>query len=223
MKNLVIMMGLLIVGMQVLAATPVSVLSFKNKVGNVTCRQDWYWWSDNLGSAFQEMLINEMSGNSKIDLLERESIYDIEDREVNLINSEKSSHKIEKGNFTKAKYTVIGAVSEYEYCAESQKTKVNVSKVAGLLGLGGFAGAVAENIDDVKFGDAHAKVVVDIRVVETATGRIVKTVKAEGLAQRKNFKIDTTIGDHQSAQDTPVGEAARNAIAKANLEIQKIF
>jgi hypothetical protein len=35
---------------------PVSVLSFKNKTGSMSCSQDWFWWQDHLGSAFQDML-----------------------------------------------------------------------------------------------------------------------------------------------------------------------
>lgn len=220
MKNAILYFIVVVtIGTAANASVPVSVLSFKNKIGNITCQSDWEWWRDHLGSAFKDMLLTELGKNDNISLLERENIEAINDRELNLVNSEKSAHKIEKGHFTKAKYTIVGAVSSYEYCADKRKINVGVSQVASFIGLNGLAGEVANTVDDVGISNAHAKVVIDVRVIETQTGRIIKTVKAEGDAKRSNFKVRGTLGGYSDAMETPVGEAARNAIEKAATEI----
>lgn len=224
MKKLICILTLLaLYSLGAKAEVPVSVLSFKNKVGNVACDQDWYWWSSNLGSAFQDMLLTELANNPKIALLERENIRDINDMEVNLINSEESSHQIQKNQFTKAKYTIIGSVSSYEYCADKKKLSVGVSAVASFLGVGGDVGKAADLISDVGVSKANAKVVIDLRVVETKTGRIIKSVKSEGFAERSNFKINSSLADYSDASETPVGEAAREAISKAAPQLNKVL
>jgi len=198
---------------------PVSVLSFKNKTGSMSCSQDWFWWQDHLGSAFQDMLLTELGKDSRFELLERENIRELNDQEVELINSESSKHKIEKGHFSKAKFSIIGAVSSYEYCADKKKIGVGVSALSGFLGATGLVGAVADTVNEVGISNAKAKIVIDVRVVDTKTGRIIKTVRAEGTAQRSNFVVDSTLASFEDAQKTPVGEAARMAIEKAVVQL----
>lgn len=222
-KSILVIVGALIVSSVAQANVPVSVLAFKNKVGSSACSQDWYWWRDNLGTAFQDMLVTELAKVDDIELLERENIHQIDSMEVNLVNSEDSSHKIQKGKFTKAKYTVIGAVTGYEYCADKKKVSVAVGAVAGFLGMSGAVRDVADTVDEVGISKAHAKVIVDVRVIETQTGRIVKSIKAEGTAERSNFKINSSLADYQDASETPVGEAARMAIEKASATILPVF
>lgn len=208
-------LGLLGVASGAEAGVPVSVLAFKNKTGSMSCNQDWYWWQDHLGSAFQDMLLTELGKDDRLELLERENIQELNDSEVNLVNSENSKHKIEKGHFSKAKYSLVGSVSSYEYCAEKKKLGVGVSAVSGFLGATGLVGAVADTVNEVGVSRANAKIVIDVRVVETKTGRIVKTVRSEGTADRSNFAIDSSLASYEDAQKTPVAEAARMAIEKA--------
>ena len=219
MKKIIFALILNLTTLPALASVPVSVLQFKNKVGDMSCNQDWYWWNDHLGTAFQEMLITELASDSRIELLERETIRDIYDGEVNLINSENSTHTIEKGQFTKAKYTVVGSVSEYEYCAEKSKVGVGVTQVLGLLGASGAA-YEAMGSSDISYSNANAKVVVDVRLIDTRSGKIVKSVKAEGRAKRNKFKLTGDLINFEDAKNTPVGEAARNAIEKAAQELK---
>ena len=219
MKKLLFVLIINLCTLPALASVPVSVLQFKNKVGDMSCNQDWYWWHDHLGTAFQEMLITELASDSRLELLERETIRDIYDGEVNLINSENSTHQIEKGQFTKAKYTIVGSVSEYEYCAEKSKVGVGVTQVLGLLGASGAA-YEAMGSSDISFSNANAKVVVDVRLIDTRSGKIVKSVKAEGFAKRNKFKLTGDLINFEDAKNTPAGEAARNAIQKAAQELK---
>ncbi|MFZ3229861.1 MAG: CsgG/HfaB family protein [Pseudobdellovibrio sp.] len=223
MKKIILLFAILSVATFGHAAVPVSVLSFKNKVGNLSCNQDWYWWSNHLSDAFQDMLLTELSKDPNINLLERENIQQINDLEVNLVNSEKSKHKINKGHFEKAKYTIMGAVTGYEYCAEKKGVNVSVSKVASFFGVVGAVAAVADTVDSVEFSKTKAKVTIDLRIVETETGRIIKTVKAEGESSRSNFNINTQLADYAEAKETPVGEAARMAIEKATRQFKTIL
>ncbi len=197
------------------APVPVSVLKFKDKSNATDCRERWDYWEDHLGSAFKDMLITELTEHSNIEVLERANIQSIYDKEVELINSEKSEHKIEKGHFKKARYTFIGSVSGFEYCASRNKGSVNVGELSERAGLGGLFGAVAGAVNSVGASKAHAKVVIDLRLVDTQTGRILKSVKAEGEAARSNFNVDSDVGEYENSEDSPVPEAARSAIQKA--------
>lgn len=198
------------------SGVPVSVLKFENKVGASSCNQDWYWWQDHLGTAFQDMLITELQKNSKFEVYERENINQMYANEHQLVNSQ-AEEKIETGKFKKAKYTFVGAVSGYEYCAQKTGGSVNVGMLASLVGFGGVPSV------NIGLSKANAKVIIDLRVIDTRTGRIVKSIKAEGEASRKNFKVAAEIGDFGDAMETPVGEASRSAIEKATKEILAVL
>lgn len=210
-KILILGFAMSLLSLRASATTAVSVTSFQNKVGSVSCGQDWDWWQDHLGTAFQEMLITELVKNKNFEVLEREGIGAIYDQEVNLPNSE-DDKSIKKNKFKKAKYTFMGAVTSYEYCAEKTKGGVSLGTVARFLGS---SVAAEELLPDVNVGSSTAKVVIDLRMIETATGRIVKSIRAEGSAKRSNFKIAGSIGTFADASETPVGEAARNAVESA--------
>lgn len=185
------------------AATPVSVTRFENKASSPGCDKDWWWWRDHLGSAFQEMLITTLNKSENVEVLERETIKEIFDGEHELINSEEDQ-SLARGKFRKARYTFVGSVSEYEYCASDMGGGVNIGVLAG------WDLPVA-----VKMNRASAKVAVDIRVIDTVTGRIVKSVRAEGEASDTGMGVDLGVADFAAAKKTPVGQAARAAIEKA--------
>lgn len=203
MKIPVLLFFALFAGATADAATPVSVTRFENKAGTPGCDKDWWWWRDHLGSAFQEMLITTLSKSEAVEVLERETIKEIFEGEHELPNSENAS-PLERGQFRKARYTFVGSVSEYEYCASDMGGGVNIGALAG------WDLPVA-----VKMNKASAKVAVDIRMIDTVTGRIVKSVRAEGDASDGALGLDLGVADFAAAKKTPVGHAARAAIEKA--------
>ena len=194
------------------AATPVSITKFANKAPDTGCRHDWVWWHDYLGSGFQEMLANELVSSGKVELLEREVIQDIYDGEHNLVNSEEDT-SLKRGKFKKARFTIAGAVTEFEYCADRSGARVNVGAIASLLGASGVPSV------GVGFGKATAKLAIDVRIIDTETGRVIKTVRSEGSAEDSRFSLDTQYGDYATREKTPMGRAVRDAIQKASAQI----
>lgn len=197
--------------MAVAAPIGVSVTKFKDKTGASGCRYNWDWWSSYLGDGFQDMLITELNKSPKLEVLERETIRDIYDNEQNLVNSEKED-TLARGHFKKARYTFVGAVTEFEYCAQKKNTSVNIGAVAGLFG-------VTTPDVNVGFSGAKAKVTVDLRVIDTKTGRVVKSVQASELVEDSKFALDSEFGGHEQEQNSPADRAARLAIEKAAREI----
>lgn len=207
-----ILLSILLSSVLASAATPVSITKFTNKAPDHACRHDWFWWRDYLGSGFQEMLANELVSSGKVELLEREVIHDIYNDEHNLVNSEEDK-SLKRGKFKKARFTIAGAVTEFEYCAERNATRVNVGAIASLLGATGVPSV------GVGFGKATAKLAIDVRVIDTETGRVVKTIRAEGSAEDSRFALDTDYVDYASREKTPMGRAVRDAIRKAGEQI----
>lgn len=189
------------------AGIPISITKFTNKAGSSNCRYGWDWWERNLGSGFKEMLADELLKSDQIELFERETISEMYNSEHELVNSQEDT-SIKRGKFKKAKYTFVGAVTEFEYCASEKKGSVNVGAIAGLFGV------PAPDID-VGMKGASAKIAIDLRVIETETGRILKSVRAEGSVNDQKFALDTRFGDFSSQENSPMGQAAREAISKA--------
>lgn len=191
------------------ATIPVSVTAFKNKVGSSGCAEDWNYWGEHLGSAFQEMLITELvKREGRFEILEREQIRDIYNGEHELVNSEESDIRLQKKKFKKARYTFVGSVSEYEYCASSNSGDVQ-------LPIGGLFGSVG-----VKFSKKNAKVRIDLRVIDTVTGRVVASVMSEGKADRMGVGFDSDDMSYENQSRSPVGEAARTAIQDAVAKVE---
>jgi curli biogenesis system outer membrane secretion channel CsgG len=210
MKALAFLVCLLFAA-QAQANTPVSITKFKSKVDSVSCNHHWDWWRDHLGDAFKEMLADELVKSGKVELYERETIKDIYSDEHELVNSDEDV-SLKKGKFKKAKYTFVGAVTEYEFCADKKGGSVNVGGLASLFGT---------PVPDFEIGlaKATAKIAVDIRLIDTETGRVVKTAKGTGIREMNDFNVGTEVLDYSSASNTPMGEASREAIAQAAKEL----
>ena len=185
----------------------VSITAFKSDVGSVSCDHDWWWWSENLGNALRDTLAMELKETGKVEVLERENINEIYQSEHNLVNSQ-DDRSLKKGQFKKAQYTIVGSVSEYEYCHKKSAGSINVGRVASLFG--------AEVPDfSIGRGKASAKIAVILKLIDVETGRILKTVRGEGLQKRANFNFDSEIGGFEDARVSPMGEASKIAISKA--------
>ncbi len=209
MKNLVFVS--LLLATPAFAQTKLSIVEFENKANSGDCRFDgWAWWNQNLGSAFKEMLVGEIKKHSRFKLYERATIRKVYENEHDLVNSENAPKKA-KGQFQVADFTLAGSVSEFEYCSSGR---------TGGIRLGGLG-----ILNDLSIGGEtqEAKVVVDIRVINTETGEITATTQGEGTV--KDGKLDlgvslgpvsTNLGGHEG---TPIAKAARLAIHNATNEI----
>ncbi|MGE3975702.1 MAG: CsgG/HfaB family protein [Bdellovibrionales bacterium] len=198
---------------------PISVTEFTDKTGDPgRCNYGWLYWQNRMGSAFQEMLITELVKDRRLMVLERGTINKIYEGEHNLVNSKNDTKTLKRESFKKAKYTIVGSTSEFEFCAEKDDTGVDVGVAADLIGIPNPFGSVK-----VKSGGAKAKAVIDLRVINVETGEVIASVTKEGNSENKNFSLDSNIFDKKSENSQPIAQAAREAIRKAADEIKPML
>lgn len=205
-------------GVQAAEKIRVSVPQFTNRSASGNPHEDgncygWYWFRSDLGEAFQERLIASLLKDARYEVLERETLTQIVDNEINLKNGERSS-KIRKGLFRRAQYTLVGAVSAFEYCESGSSGGINLGS---LIGIGDL---------DLSAKTKSALVEVEIRAVDTTTGRVVTSATGKGnessasldthgLIRGVNFKgkqFKTSVLGH--AIDRAVSQAASEVMAK---------
>ena len=220
MKNLILTI-VLFLGVPLLASpvVPISVTQFTADAavsgdGEEGCYYWTYFGPDHLGSAFQERLIAEMVKDKRFQVLERKTINEIYSGEFKLQNSEKEK-PIEKGHFKKAEYTLVGVVKSFAWCTGGEEAGVNVGQIIGFgdLNVGGRRN--------------KAEVVVEIRIIEVKTGKVVDSVT--GTGERTNFTmgVDGLIKKAsfktKKFQNSPIGQAIDEAINQAANKIKKVL
>jgi curli biogenesis system outer membrane secretion channel CsgG len=157
------------------------------------------WWHGGVGRDLAGLLSNELAATGDFSVVERDKLQAVLE-EQNLMASGRAelSDAAKLGKLTGAKYLVMGTVSAYE-----EDTK----RDGGGLSFGGIS---------VGGKSASAYVAVDIRVVDTSTGRIEYVRTIEGSSKSKGSRLGVSKwgvgGDFASEQNTPAGKAVRSAV-----------
>lgn len=197
----------------------VSVMRFADKTGSSNCRSQYDWWSKHFGDSFRDILTGELSRDGRFEVMEREALAQILDEEVNLENST-DEKRPERNQFEAAQFALIGAVTEYEYCAQSNGGSVNLPRLAGLVGL-------STPVPDLEVGlrGAKAEIAVEIRIVEVKTGKILRSVRGTGKASDSKFNLDVGGGGlgYDQQMNSPLAAAGREAIKAAMGEIAEVI
>jgi len=163
---------------------PVSVTAFTNKSSTSgdsgeSCHS-WAWFGNELGTAFSDILIENLKKNPKIEVYERENLNTIYENEVDLVNSNDQS--IKRGEFKKAKITFIGVVDGFEYCEEGSKIAVNIGS---LFGIGDIVPAIKTS---------NATVSVLVRAIETQTGKVIVTARSKKEQKKNSLGLFVSVG-----------------------------
>jgi curli biogenesis system outer membrane secretion channel CsgG len=193
-RHLIALFGLALCAGQALAADRpvIAVAEFKNESGAG-------WWRGGVGRDLAGLLSNELAATGSFDVVERDKIQAVLE-EQNLMASGRAelSDAAQLGKLTGAKYLVMGTVSSYEE---------DVKKDGGGLSFGGIS---------VGGKSAAAYVAIDIRVVDTTTGRIAHVRTIEGSSKSKGSRLGLSKwgvgGDFASEENTPAGKAVRSAV-----------
>lgn len=180
-----------------------SVIDFQNKSARThnlgeNCRGPWWYDSADLGNAFHELTLDELSNYQSVTVLERKTIDDIRDKELRL-----NGGRHEPTRFTAADYTIAGTVDSFEYCSGGGAGRIASQLSQSFLGVGG--------------DQETAKVAVSLRLIEIKTGKIVAASRGEGKQTRVsasfggliNRKLD--VGS-SAFQQSSLGDAIREAI-----------
>lgn len=178
-----------------------AVLRFENKVRTPIPDESW-----KIGEGLTEMLTSELFKTGRFIMVERAALADIvKEQELGQTGLVRGGTAAKVGELLGAQLLVAGAVTEFE----SQS-----SGGGGGVGYRGFNLAL-------QMSNAH--VGIDIRLVDSSTGQILKSHNASGIAKTTSMGFGATVEGVQFGSDafqkTPLGEATRDAIFKAVLFI----
>lgn len=178
-----------------------AVLRFENKVKTPIPDESW-----KIGDGLTEMLTSELFKTGRFIMVERAALADIvREQELGQTGLVRGGTAAKVGELLGAQLLVAGAVTEFE----SQSS-----------GGGGGVGYRGFNLQ-LQMSNAH--VGIDIRLVDSSTGQILKSHNASGTAKTTGIGFGATVEGVQFGSDafqkTPLGEATRDAIFKAVLFI----
>lgn len=150
-----------------------------------------------------EMLTTTLIATGRFLVLERQQVQAlVAEQDLNAAGRVNKETGAAQGHIIGAQAMITGDITGYSYNQQS---------------LGGNALNV---IKGLKLGASRvsAAVVVDLRLVDAATGEVLASAKGSGSAKATGAVADLTKGDQQisstGAWSTPLGEASRAAITK---------
>jgi curli biogenesis system outer membrane secretion channel CsgG len=186
-----------------------AVVRFENKV--MTPLPDASW---QIGDGLAEMLTSELFKTNRFILVERTALADIvREQEMGQTGLVRKETVTKVGELLGAQLLVAGAVTTFE---------AGVSGGGAGLGIAGYAVALKSR---------NARVGVDIRLVDAATGQILKSFNADGQAKALGVGFAGNVQGITFGSDaffkTPLGQATREAMAKAvhfiNSEMEQVL
>lgn len=166
----------------------------------------YYAWADRLGDAFSDLLVEKLQTNPRLEVLERDAIYDIYEKEVALINSSEDQ-SIKRGKFQKAKISFVGVVDAFEYCQSGSGAELDVGRLFGV-------GSIIPSLKSSK-----AMVSVMIRAIDMTTGRVLATSRSKKEQSKRSLGISADIENvdfsAKDFQQSALGEVIQEAINEA--------
>lgn len=180
-----------------------AVLRFENKVKTPLPDASW-----KIGEGLTEMLTSELFKTGRFVMVERAALADIvKEQELGQTGLVRKETAAKVGELLGAQLLITGAVTEFEAQARGG---------GGGVGFAGFA---------VKLQTQSAHVAVDVRLVDSSTAQILSSMNAEASAQSTGLGFAAQIKGVSFGSDafekTPLGQATREAIYKAVMQIIK--
>jgi curli biogenesis system outer membrane secretion channel CsgG len=177
----------------------VAVGDFQVKAANATLL---------IGDGLREMVVTSLFNSNRFIVLERQAIQDVMiEQELGASGLVKPATAAPTGALEGAELLVYGVVSEFQ------------------MGESGMGVGMALPGIPLKFGGgaSNAHMAIDLRVVDTATGRIVSATRVEGKATDYSANVATSIGGGRTQmpvslgayKNTPMEKAIRVCIDKA--------
>ena len=164
----------------------------------------WATYSDPISSGIKEMLVSELVNSNRFLVYERENI------DVILVEQELSADskaKIKQGELEGVELFIFGALTEFSATNEGGEIRIPVP----ILG----------KKYDTKIGYKKAHVAMDLRIVDTRTGRIVAVTTVKGsssdvrLKGREMISSDDLPINFEGYKNTPIEAAIRKMIKEA--------
>jgi curli biogenesis system outer membrane secretion channel CsgG len=150
-----------------------------------------------------EILTTALMNTGRFVVLERQQMQAvIAEQDLNAAGRVNKETGAAQGHIIGAQAMITGDITGYSYTQQS---------------LGGVALNVIRNTK-VSASRVSASVIVDLRLIDAATGEVLASAKGNGSASSTGMAGDLTKGDQQisasGAWSTPLGQASRAAITK---------
>ncbi len=164
---------------------------------------------DQVGGGLAAMLVTELDRSGHFNVVDRGDLDSVLREQQYSESGLTAARTVKAGRLLGAQYLVRGSVTEFD-AAESG----GGFSIGGTLG--GFLGSISPQ-------SRSGHVTIDVRVIDTTTGQIVhnytanKRIKESAIAGSFGFK-NLSVGAN-SFERTPLGKAARGAIAEATQSI----
>jgi curli biogenesis system outer membrane secretion channel CsgG len=141
-------------------------------------------------------------------VVERAALADVlreQEMAMEKVVSKESATKV--GQLLGAQLLVKGSVTEFEQAAGGGGLKIGIGLPIPGLGIGGAGNVV------------QAHVGIDLRLIDTASGEVIRSVRAEGKASKTGVAVGIDVHNVSFGGDafkvTPLGIATREAIERA--------
>jgi curli biogenesis system outer membrane secretion channel CsgG len=159
-----------------------------------------------IGGGLTAQLITELIGTGRFVLLERADLPGVlREQELGLAKVATAETAAEAGQVLGAQLLIRGSVTEFEQSAAGKGKQVGISFAGATLGLGG--------------NKVTGRVAIDLRLIDATTGAIVDSRRAEAQVTQRASAADLSAGPlsfgNSSFERTPLGQASREAIARA--------
>jgi len=153
-----------------------------------------------IGDGLREMLLTSLFNTNRFIVLERQAIQDVMlEQDLGASGRVKRGTAAPIGQLEGAELLVYGVVSEFKGDASGMGISIGMPNIP--LTLGG--------------GMKNAQMAIDLRVVETGTGRIVFATRVEGKASDFSSSIGTQLGGGRTTMPVTLGSYNNTPMEKA--------
>ncbi|OGR44558.1 MAG: hypothetical protein A2X35_00405 [Elusimicrobia bacterium GWA2_61_42] len=169
----------------------------------------------NIGTGVAEMMVTALSETKKYTLIERNKLEAVmEEQKLGASGAITAQTAAKIGRLLGAQYIITGAVTEFGI----KDSKIGVGGLEKVLPFGGGA----------KLSKTKARVVIDVRAIDTTSAQITAAAKGEGEKSSAEFSGDVSIAPSfdfgkEGFDETILGKAARKAVDTVAAELSKKF
>ena len=186
----------------------VCVIDLEDKSGS---HGDWR----NIGTGMAEMMVTALAETKKYTLIERDKLEAVmAEQKLGASGAITAQTAARIGKLLGANYIITGSVTEFGV----KNSKIGVGALEKVLPFGGGA----------KVSTTKARVVLDMRAIDTTSAQIIAAAKGEGEKSSSEFSGDVSVAPSfdfgkEGFDETVLGKAARKAVDKVAKELTKKF
>jgi curli biogenesis system outer membrane secretion channel CsgG len=159
-----------------------------------------------IGGGLAAQLISELTRTGRFIVVERADLgAALREQQLGMMAVVSPESAAQPGQVLGAQLLIHGSVTEFEETARGKGVQAGVGVFGARIGIGG--------------NKVTARVAIDLRIIDATTGQILVSERAEAEASQRSVSTSVSAGPvvigNGAFSRTPLGEASRNAIARA--------